>query len=64
MRLDKTYFRKQSFEEASEHQVSYSQMSDDERSAVFLQLMQAAFGFVGENWPPMDKNFFTKRKQS
>jgi hypothetical protein len=63
MRLDKQYFKKQSFASASDHQPVYHEMSEKERSEVFLVLMQAAFGFAGSNWPAMEKAVFNKRKR-
>jgi hypothetical protein len=62
MRMDKSYFKKQSFVEAAHHQKYYRQLSEKERAEVFLKMMQAAYGFVGENFPKMEKVFTGKRK--
>jgi len=63
MRLDKSYYKKHSFKEASEHQSLYNKMSGTNLSATFLFMMQAAFGFTDSPWPKMDKHFFEKRKR-
>jgi hypothetical protein len=62
MRMDKSYFKKQSFEEAADHQKYYQQLSEKEKAAVFLKMMQAAYGYVGEELPKMEKVFTGKRK--
>jgi hypothetical protein len=63
MRLDRTYFRKQTFEQAADHRSDYLSMNEAERSEAFFILMQASFGFVGEPWPRMEKNVFKKRRR-
>ncbi|MBK8547844.1 MAG: hypothetical protein IPL63_10825 [Saprospiraceae bacterium] len=60
--MDKTYFKKQSLEEANKHQDFYRQMSDEKRAKAFLLMMQAAYHFVGKEWPKMEKIFSGKRK--
>ncbi len=62
MKLDKTAFKVQSFEDASKHQKIYNELNEEERSKVFLYMMQAAYGFVGKSWPKMDKSFFKAGK--
>jgi len=62
MRLDKSVFSKQSFEEAANHKKIYDAMNDSEKSSVFYVLMSAAYGFVGKPWPKMDKTYFAIRK--
>jgi len=64
MRLDKTAFRKQSFAEASDHQRYFRSMSEEEKSRSFRYLVSVAYGFVGRDWPKMDKSLFRARKRS
>ncbi|SHN35613.1 hypothetical protein SAMN04488057_1286 [Cyclobacterium lianum] len=61
MKLDKKAFAIQSFEEAADHQKHYKNLSEEEKRDVFLHLMQAAYGFVGSDWPEMDKDYFEVR---
>jgi hypothetical protein len=63
MRMDKSAFSKQSFEDAANHKKIYDSMDATERSSVFYILMSTAYGFVGKPWPKMEKNIFSKRKQ-
>lgn len=62
MRLDKSAFRKQSFKDAANHQQHYSDLSVREQAKSFNYLMATAFGFVGGQWPSMDKTAFQTRK--
>lgn len=62
MRMDKTIFTKQSFEEASNHKKIYDSMEASDKSLAFYVLMSAAFDFVDQPWPKMDKTIFSKRK--
>ena len=64
MRLDRSYYRKQSFEQAADHQSEYLSMNEEELSEAFFVLMQASFGFVGQPWPRMEKSLFIKRSRS
>ena len=64
MRLDKTAFAKQSHAEAADHQRHYAKMSDQERAQSFRYLMSVNFGFVGCDWPRMDKTLFQVRKRT
>jgi len=61
MKLDKKAFTIQSFEEAADHQKYYKNISEEEKKDLFFKLMQAAYGFVGKDWPKMDKNHFEVR---
>lgn len=61
MKLDKKGFSIQRFEEAANHQEHYRSLSEVEKKNLFLHLMQAAYGFVGSDWPKMDKNHFEIR---
>ena len=63
MRLDKSAFRKQSFQDAASHQQHYAELSADGRNRIFNTLMSAAFGFIGGKWPAMDKTVFQLRKR-
>lgn len=58
MKMDKKAFVIQSFEEAADHQKHYGNMSEEEKKDLFFKLMQAAYGFVGNDWPKMDKSHF------
>jgi len=60
--MDKTYFKKQSLEAADNHQVHYKNMTQEERAKTFFMMMQAAYHFVGKDWPKMEKIFTGKRK--
>ena len=64
MRLDKTAFIKQSHADAADHQRCYARMSPQERGESFRYLMSVNFGFVGRDWPKMDKTLFHARKHS
>ncbi len=61
--MDKSVFTKNSFEEAADHKKIYDLLSATEQTAAFNTLMAAAFGFVGQAWPKMDKTIFSTRKQ-
>jgi hypothetical protein len=63
MRLDKSAFKKQSFRDAADHQKHYEKLPPGRRTESFNYLMSSAFGFVGNNWPQMDKTAFQIRKQ-
>lgn len=61
MKLDRNSFKKQSFTEAAaEHQATYKAMSTQERAESFQYLMQVNYGFLGQDWPRMDKAVFSK----
>lgn len=61
MKMDKKAFRIQTFEEASDHQKFYKNLPEEEKKDLFIRLMQSAYGFVGEDWPKMDKDHFEIR---
>ena len=61
MKMDKKAFTIQTFEEAADHHKHYKNMTGEEKKDLFFKLMQAAYGFVGEDWPKMDKNHFEVR---
>lgn len=61
MKLDKKAFKIQSFEEAADHQKHYKNLPEEDKKDLFFTLMQAAYGFVGNDWPKMDKNHFEER---
>jgi hypothetical protein len=60
--MDKQFFRKQSFKESADHQQYYQTLSSKEQTEVFYTLMAAAYGFVGKEFPKMEKRFIEKRK--
>ncbi len=61
VKLDRTQFKQQSFAGAADHQAAYKQMSEAERAKSFRYLMQVNYGFLGQDWPRMDKTVFSKR---
>ncbi len=61
MKLDRTQFKQQSFAEAADHQAAYQAMSAAERAKSYHYLMQVNYGFLGKDWPRMDKTVFSKR---
>ncbi|UJP63646.1 hypothetical protein [Mongoliitalea daihaiensis] len=61
MKLDKKAFKIQSFDEAADHKQYYRELPEEEKENLFFKLMQAAYGFVGKDWPRMDKNYFEER---
>lgn len=63
MRLDKSAFRKQSFQDAAHHQQQYAESSAAGQARSFNTLMSAAFGLVDGKWPTMDKTAFQLRKR-
>jgi hypothetical protein len=64
MKLDKTIFKKQSHQKASNHQQHYNKMSESERAEAWWLLMRMAYGYVDKPWPRMDKTIFKKGKQA
>jgi hypothetical protein len=62
LRMDKTVFAKQSYSQASNHSKHYKSMTKTEQIQVFHLLMSAAFGFVDNSFPKMDKVFVKKRR--
>lgn len=63
MRLDRSHFKKQTFSEAAEHQTAYNQMSAKEKGESFQYLMRVNYGFLGQDWPKMDKTAFSRRSR-
>jgi hypothetical protein len=61
VRLDRTSFKKQSFDQAAEHQTAYKAMSPEQRGESFKYLMQVNYGFLGKDWPKMERTVFSKR---
>ena len=62
--MDKTFFKKQSQKEAEQHQLYYNTLSEEEKALAFFMMMQAAYGFTGQDWPRMEKVYSGKRKLS
>ena len=63
MRLDKTAFKKQSPAGAADHQGHYRSTSGEEQARSFRYLMSVAYGFLGREWPRMDKSCVQIRKR-
>jgi len=61
MKLDKKAFKIQTFKEAADHHSYYKGLLEEEKKDIFFKLMQAAYGFVGNDWPKMEKNHFEER---
>jgi hypothetical protein len=61
MKIDKKAFKIQTFKEAADHHSYYKGLSEVEKKDLFFKLMQSAYGFVGNDWPKMDKNHFEVR---
>lgn len=61
--LDRSAFKQQTVQAAADHQSAYKKMNDEERQKVWWMLMAAAFGFVGEQIPVMDKTAFEQRQR-
>jgi hypothetical protein len=64
MRLEKDIFKKQSFQEAADHQPAYQAMDATTRVKTFHYLMSVSYGFVGQACPRMDKQLFQKRRHN
>ena len=62
IKMDKSFFKQQSLQDANKHQDYYKTLSKDERNQLFFCLMQVAYRFVGNEWPKMVKEFTGKRK--
>jgi hypothetical protein len=61
-RLDKTYFRAQSFQEADEQKEYWLHNDVKERLGAAWYLISCAYGFNLENPPRLDKSIFSMRK--
>ena len=62
MKMDKLFYQKQSLKEADQHHLYYKKLSERDNAAIFNQMMQAAYHFIGKNWPKMERVFTGKRK--
>ena len=63
-KLDRTAFRKQSFEEAANYTTAYKKLTVNERLRIAYYLNSIAYNF-DINYPPkMDKTVFEIRKGS
>lgn len=47
--MDKKAFVVHSFEEAADHQSHYKNLKEEDKKDLFFTLMQAAYGFVGND---------------
>jgi hypothetical protein len=62
-KLDRTAFQALSYEEAEKQITSSINFSIDDRINHFNYLMSVAYRFFGEQWPPMDRFHFEKKKR-
>lgn len=62
-KLDRTVFQALSFEEADKQINNSKTMSLEEKINHFNYLMSVAYRFLGEQWPPMDRLHFEKKKR-
>ena len=62
-KLDKTYFKKQTFEQADKNTAYWRTKTLGERLQAGYFLSLRAYGYDPENPPPMDKTYFKKRKR-
>jgi hypothetical protein len=60
--MDKSFFQKQSLSDAANHQRFYNTLTQEEKVAAFVLMMEAAYSFVGKDWPRMEKVFSGSRK--
>ncbi len=63
-KLDRTSFKKQSFEDVANHSKDYKKLSVNERLKISFYLNSIAYNFDINNPPRMDKTFFEIRKRS
>ena len=61
-RLDKSYFKAQTFEEAENKTAYWRQKSISERLQASWFLTCCAYGYYGQDQPRMKKNVFSMRK--
>ncbi len=61
-RLDKTYFKAQTFREADMQKLYWSQKDVQERLRSAWYLISCAYGFTTDNPPRLDKSAFKMRK--
>ena len=62
--LDRAAFEALSFEEADQKMNKSGGLSWNENVSHFNYLMSVAFGFLGIEWPRMDKTYFEKIKRA
>lgn len=61
-RLDKTYFKAQSFQEADNQKAYWIRQDVTERLRAAWYLISCAYGFNLDNPPRLDKTIFSMRK--
>ena len=61
--MDKYYFKKQSFEEADNQKGYWKTKSAVERLAAAAEMINAAYGLVGQPFKGMDKTYFSTRRR-
>lgn len=62
--LDRSAFEALSFEDADRKMNRLEGLSWDENVCQFNYLMSVVFGFLGKEWPRMDKTYFEKIKRA
>lgn len=62
-RLDKTYFKKQTKEEADKNTAYWRNKTPHERLVAAYRLSLRAYGYDPDHPPTMDKNFYIKRSR-
>ena len=62
-RLDKSYFKKQTLNEADRNKAFWLTKTPYERLVAAYRLSLRAYGYDPDNPPRMDKTYFTKRKR-
>jgi hypothetical protein len=62
-RLDKSVFKKQTLQEASNNRSFWMKKSPEERLVAAYRLSLRAYGYDPDHPPKMDKTYFRKRKR-
>lgn len=63
-KLDRTSFKKQSFEDASKHTKEYKKLTINDRLKISFYLNSIAYNFDINNPPKMDKTVFARIKRN
>ena len=61
-KLDKSYFKKQSFKDAEKNRTYWLSKTPYERLVAAYRLSLRAYGYDPDHPPKMDKTYFRKRK--
>lgn len=62
--MNRSLFTRQSRTQAADHQAVYRAMTPEQRAEAWQYLMRVAYGFVGKEWPKMDKTVFSRRSRN